>query len=362
MDTAPPSPPQTEAGPAKTGRFGVIGFFLPVALLLAVVLATITAIAVLVPDDGDYAQASNLKHDLLEMDAPKKIVLVGGSNLSYGTNSTIIETATQCPVINMGMNGYFGVRFMLEEVKPYLHEGDIVVIAWEYDSFYKSVNGTNTDLLMVSKANSRVFKFLTLRQKASALSRLPFVAQQKVLRLMGESYEGVTHMLGAEPDAPWSEVDILDIESARNFNSNGDLTGHLGVNWTHEPDYAMDLSNLAMDPEVIPMMRQFVRDMNARGVHVMISWTPLMDEFYDLHQKEIERLDAEMHSVPEFIIPRPASAFRFDRELHFDTVYHLNEKGRPIRSQMVADDIITEFGDAAFCDSQPSPASKETQP
>ncbi|PKP80777.1 MAG: hypothetical protein CVT79_13415 [Alphaproteobacteria bacterium HGW-Alphaproteobacteria-18] len=353
MDTATPPPQQTEAGKAKASRFSVIGFFLPVALLLAAVFATTAAIAVLVPDDGDYAEASNLKHDLLAIDVPKKIVLVGGSNVSYGTDSTIIETATHCPVINMGMNGYFGVRFMLEEVKPYLKQGDIVVIAWEYDSFYKSVNGTNTDLLMVSKANPRAFKFLTPRQKVSALSRIPFIAQQKVLRLMGEGYDNFSYMLGADQDEPWTEVDILEIESARNFSRNGDLTGHVGITWPHEQIDAMDISSIPMDQEVIPMMQQFVRDMNARGVRVMISWTPLMDDFYDRHSKEIDRLNAEMAAVPEFLIPRPASGFRFDKKLHFDTVYHLNENGRPIRSQMLADDILTQFGDDALCDSQP---------
>lgn len=362
MDTANSPSEQTDAGKAKASRFGVIGFFVPVVLLLAAVLATTTAIAVLVPDDGDYAQASNLKHDLLAMDAPKKIVLVGGSNLSYGTDSTVIEETTQCPVINMGMNGYFGVRFMLEEVKPYLHSGDIVVIAWEYDSYFKSVYGTNTDLLTVSRANPRVFKFLTPYQKVSALSRLPFVAQQKVLRIMGETYDNFTYMLGAEPDAPWTEVDILDIESYRNFTPNGDLVGHIGVDWPHEPIDAMDLSSLPMDQDVLPMMQQFVRDMNARGVRVMISWTPLMDGFYDRHEKVIDELNAEMATVPEFLIPRPASGYRFDKKLHFDTVYHLNEDGRKIRSAMLRDDILAQFGDDALCDSPLSPTSKETQP
>jgi hypothetical protein len=362
MDTAPSPPDHPEAASAKTRHSGVLGFFVPVVVLVAAVLATSVAIAVIVPDDGDYAEASNLKHDLLVTDAARKIVLVGGSNVSYGTDSTIIEAATHCPVINMGMNGYFGVRFMLEEVKPYLKQGDIVVIAWEYDSFYKSVDGTNTDLLMVSKANPRVFRFLTNRQKISAVSRFPFVAQQKVLRLIGESYDNFTQMLGAEPDAPWSEVDIVDIESARNFSLNGDLTGHVGVTWPHEPIDAMDISSIPMDQDIIPMMQQFVREMDARGVRVMISWTPLMDDFYDRHSSEIDRLNAEMASVPEFLIPRPASGFRFEKKLHFDTVYHLNEHGRPIRSAMLAEDILTQFGDEARCDSQSSTTTRETQP
>lgn len=353
MDTAELSSEQAGAGEAKRKGFGILGVALPVIALLAAVYATTVAIAVLVPDDGDYAKASILKHDLLAQDVPRKIVLVGGSNVSYGTDSTVIEAATGCPVVNMGMNGYFGVRFMLNEVRPHLKPGDTVVIAWEYDSFYKSVDGTNTDLLMVSKANPRVIEFLTLEQRLSALSRFPFVAQQKIIRLMGEAYDNVTYMLGAEPDEPWSPVDIVDIEGAANFSRNGDLVGHVGIDWPHDPIDAVDLSNLPMDQDIIPMMQDFIREQNARGINVMVSWTPLLDTFYERHKAEIERLNAQMNTVPEFLIPRPAREFTFDKSQHFDTVYHLNMHGRPIRSAMVAEDLITQFGPEAFCLSAP---------
>jgi len=352
MDIAKQTPGQSEIDKPKSSRFGVIRFFLPFIALLAATLATTVAIAILVPDDGDYVRASILKHERLTMDAPKKIVLVGGSNVSFGTDSLIVEKATGCPVINMGMNGYFGVRFMLEEVKPYLKPGDVVVIAWEYDSYYKSVDGENTDLLMVSKANPRVFEFLTPKQKLSAVSRFPFVAQQKVIRLMGDAYDNFTYMLGAEPDVPWSSIDIIGIEGASNFTDRGDLVGHLGLTWPHEPTEALDISNLPMDQEIVPLMQEFVREMNDRGVLVMLSWTPLLEGFYDRHEAEIERLNDQLASVPEFLIPRPASGYKFDKSLHFDTVYHLNDKGRPIRSAMLAEDMITQFGEGALCNTR----------
>jgi hypothetical protein len=352
MDIAKQTQDESKAGKPKSGRFGVILFFLPVFALLAATLATTVAIAILVPDDSDYARASILKHERLAVDAPKKIVLVGGSNVSFGTDSKMIEKETGCPAVNMGMNGYFGVRFMMEEVKPYLKPGDIVVIAWEYDSFYKSVDGSDTNLLMVSKANPRVFEFLTPEQKVSALSRFPFVAQQKAIRVMGDVYDNFTYMLGAEPDAPWADIDILAVEGASNFTPEGDLAGHLGLTWPHEPEDGMDISNLAMDEEIVPLMQAFVREMDDRGVRVMISWTPLLDSFYERHKTEIERLNAQLATVPEFLIPRPAREFTFDKSMHFDTVYHLNEKGRAIRTAMLVEDITTQFGKAALCNIQ----------
>ena len=351
MDTADTLPDQADARRTSGSRFGPLILAAQAAGIVAAAFLTSMAVAIFVPDGGDYAKASRMKHDLLAANTSKKVVLVGGSNLAFGADSTVIRDVTSCPVVNMGMNGYFGVRFMLEEVKPELRAGDIVVVAWEYDSFYKSVDGSNTDLLMVTKANTDALKFLTPGQALSVLGRYPYVAQQKVIRVIGETYDGFAGLFGATEDHS-DPTGIGAIESFAGFTPDGDLVSHLGKEWAYDLEDGLDISTLPMDKEILPMMDAFVRDMNARGVHVMISWTPIIDEYYSRHSAEIERLNAEMEAIPSFLIPRPARDFVFPPSQHFDTVYHLNAEGRAIRSKMVADDIVTVFGEDAFCDSQ----------
>ena len=352
MDTVNTPPEQIAETRENRARFGPLILALQTSALVAAALLATAAVAVLVPDDGDYAKASVLKHGLLAEDVPRKIVLVGGSNLSYGTDSLVIQEQTGCPVVNMGMNGYFGVRFMMEEVKPYLQAGDIVVIAWEYDSFYKSVDGTNTDLLMVTKANPRTFSALTLEQKLSVISRYPYVAQQKTIRLVGEAYESLGALIS--PEEPSEEtIDILSVEGYSSFSPRGDLVGHLDLTWTGPIESGDDISNLPMDQEILPLMQDFIREMEQKDVRVMVSWTPIIEDFYEQHKDEIERLNAQMDATPGFLIPRPARDFVFPQSQHFDTAYHLNAEGRAIRSRMVADDIKSQFGDDALCDRQP---------
>lgn len=335
--------------PAKSGLLSVVA---PVTGLLLAVFATTAAIAVGVPDETDYAKASVLKHEKLATDKGKKIVLVGGSNLAYGVDSTVLKEVTHCPVVNMGMNGYFGVRYMLEEVKPDLHAGDIVIIAWEYDSFYKSVNGSSTDLLMVTKANPDALRFLTPGQTLGILGRYPYVAQQKVLRLIGEGFDGVTELLGAEKhdDDP---TGIKQVESYASFTPDGDLVGHLNRTWEGDLEDGLDMTALPMDQGILPMMKSFIDEMDARGVKVMVSWSPLIDYFYEEHKAEVDRLSDQMMAIPEFRIARPARDYVFPASQHFDTVFHLNAEGRPIRSRMLADDLLTEFGDDAICTTTP---------
>ncbi len=361
METTQTLRPSVDA-PASS-RFGPLVFAGQIAILLAAVYATVVAFAYFVKDATDYADASVLKHQLLAMDAPKKYVLVGGSNISYGLDSNVIMERTGCPVVNMGMNGYFGVRFMLDEVKPYLNAGDIVVIAWEYDSFVKSVDGTDTDLLMVTKANPRAFAFLTPEQKIGVFMRYPYVAQQKAFRIFREAVEDARQdfgkAFGRNIDASTDEdvtaldpdyVSVIEVESLKSFDIlTGDLDGHTGLHWPYDLEESLDLTRLSIDDQIVPMMSEFIREMTEKDVRVMISWTALLDSSYAEHKDRIEEINALLASDPIFLIPRPAREFVFDPKYHFDTVYHLNDEGRAIRSPMVADDIIAQFGNDALC-------------
>src|SRR5690606_19069199 len=109
------------------------------SILFLATFATIVLIVLLIPEQNDYSRGTELKHNRLAQIDTRKIVLIGGSNLSFGVDSPMIQKATGCPVVNMGMNGYFGVRYMLEEVKAHINPSDIVVLSFEYDNLYKSV-------------------------------------------------------------------------------------------------------------------------------------------------------------------------------------------------------------------------------
>lgn len=334
------NPPASEASPIPTTAVpkpGMASLLLKGVALFAAVAGSTFALAAGVPDGNDYAKGSNLKHAALASTVSKKIVLVGGSNLAFGIDSNIIKRATHCPVVNMGMNGYFGVRFMLNEVKPDLKAGDIAVIALEYDSFYKTADGTDTDLLMVTKSNPAAFGYLTPEQQLKVIERYPYVAQQKLLRVL----EDVRQPQGAN--------DIDSIETLAGFTPDGDLVSHLGVEWKAERENGIDLVSTPLDPGVIALLDQFNTEMKAKGVRVLMSFSPAVDYFYAKQKTEITRVDTLLQEAG-LLVPRRASAFVFPPSQHFDTVYHLNREGRAIRTQMLTDDILSQFGADAKCD------------
>lgn len=317
--------------------------------LAASTFLTVLSIAVLIPDQTDYAEVSNLKHQRLASLEGPKIVLVGGSNLAYGIESDVIEHETGCQVANMGMNGWFGVRFMLAEVKPDLNSGDIVVIAFEWDNYGKSADGSGKDLLAVSKANPSVLNHFTPKQLGMAAQNLPFVAQSKVRRVSWDTISAIgSVIIDNEP-----ETDIVaEVESLGNFDAQGDLHGHEGVEFDRPVDLdGDDLTVSGLYLTNIELIKAFAREMSARGVTVIMSFTPTAQPYYDEQHEMINRAHDLLTSGKDAVTaPRPPGAYVFDPSYFFDTLYHLKTTKRGERSKMVADDIKTVLGNTSICE------------
>ncbi len=337
------------AAPDSGGLNGPLRLGVRLAILAAVVLATAVAIVFLIPEKNDYSLGIGLKHQRLEQLDTRKIVLVGGSNLSYGVDSKMIQQATGCPVVNMGMNGYFGVRYLLEEVKAHINPQDIVVLSFEYDNLFKSVDGTPASHLAITKAYPQIFSYLSFEQKLQAIAAIPTVAQLKIMRLISEVIDAVKRPLTGKSYRAEGPADMNVIESLKSFTPEGDIIGHLGVVWPFAREEAVVPEGASIDPEMIALMRGFAEEMQKRGASVVVSYTPFMAEAYDKLQSHLVRFDSMVRSSPPLIAPSPPSAFVYDESLFFDTVYHLNERGRPLRTQKIIDDLQTTLGERARC-------------
>lgn len=338
--------------PAKP-QPGPYGFLARVAALITAALGTVVAFVVAVPEANDYARASNLKHDALAAH-DHKIVLVGGSNLAYGIDSPLIERITDCPVVNMGFNGFLGIRFMLAEVKPYLHNGDTVVIAFEHETYARPADGSADSLLVNTKTNPATLSALSQQQFINVALRYPYVAHQKLMRILGDATRDAGQALGLAQESDATLIRLRQIESLEGFNANGDLESHLDVDWPFPPSEEGDLPAFVMTEEAFPLIENFVHEMNARGVRVLISYSAAERAFYEKHRAAIESWDAQFRANPAFIVPRPPSDYVFDASMHFDTVYHLDREGRAIRSRMLADDIVNASPGGACSPTQES--------
>lgn len=336
---------------------GLTRLLLRGAVFTALLVAAVLSILVIIPDGNDYARAAGLKNQRLQSLEGPKIVLIGGSNLAFGIDSRIIEAESSCHVANMGMNGYFGLRYMLSEAASGLQRGDVAVIALEYDNFVKSVEGTATDLLMIAKTNPSTMRHMSADQLARAASQIPFVVRSKVERLADEAAQAAYDAL-LDSDGPDGSdareaglAAISRIESLAGFTPEGDLVSHLDVTWPFPREEGLDLSSLPVDPGLVPLLQEFGLAMSQRGVDVIFSYTPLARPFHERHARAIEGFDALIRDrLGDLMhVPSRPTAFVYDEDRFFDTVYHLNRDGRGTRSLTLAGDITQRQGPSEQC-------------
>ena len=83
-------------------------------------------------NQSDFMGAIIDKHRRLDSLTGSRIIFAGGSNLSLGQNSRLIEEEIKMPVVNLGLHAGLGLDFVLNELKSVIKSGDVVFLSIEY--------------------------------------------------------------------------------------------------------------------------------------------------------------------------------------------------------------------------------------
>lgn len=151
---------------------------------------------------NNYLQAYKLKCELLENTPGPRLIFVGGSNLAFGINSKRIADSLGINVINTGLHAGVGIKFMLDDVSQYVRVGDILIIAPEYNHFYRSIDAPT-------------FAFVHAIAGWKKLHLLDWLQFKELLR-------GLPSVVYHRPD----KTEVYEYYQASNFNEVGDMAGH----------------------------------------------------------------------------------------------------------------------------------------
>jgi hypothetical protein len=267
--------------------------------------------------DNYYAAILDKERMLREIPAPR-ILLVGGSNLTFGIDSELISKTYNRPVINMSLHAAIGLKLMLAQVRANLQPGDTVILVPEYEQFCaKTFEGETTNLANILEIDHSELFLLD----ASQLWRLPDIAKL----LIRYRYQGL-----ANPKQFQSEF-----YARANYNSLGDTIRHLDAPpvrpvlggkyiWAYE---------LMKNPAVIPALNEFQRYAAGKGVSVLLLFPNSMASTYDLSAEDIQKLADDVRAHVQFPVLGTPQDFRLDDQYFFDTTYHLTRAGRDIRTK-----------------------------
>lgn len=280
----------------------------------------------ILPDPvGEYSYLNELsRKEARVADLPgDRIILVGGSNLAYGINSPLIESAIGMPVINMGLHAGLGLRYQIESIMPYVHKGDIVVLVPEYSQF----DGT------VSHGNDALAEAILERPGfIGRIRKLDISVICNVFRMLPRY--GAQKMLKWCRFWTWDKYKI-NAESLK-YNEQGDFVGHWGESGGSKPLNIIQMNALNLDDVRYAACK--VAKLKEKGVRVRIFPPAYWVKAFEKNKSIIIEISKAL-SLASIPFEADPCRYVYPTEMMYDSSYHLCGKAVKNRTRKLIEDL-----------------------
>lgn len=291
-------------------------------------------------DSNNYFAAVIDKDSLIMSVPPPRIILAGASNLAFGVDSKLMQETLGIPVVNMGLHGNFGLGFILNNVKQNVRNGDIIILSLEYyldELYYKDIDYV---VHLYPKAESYIDKDNEFFSQY--LKYVVSEAQNTKQRYFNTFFDKVLRFKEAKVFVS-DQVHSYDtlIYSRKAFNSNGDVVSHLGKNYPGEmrgrtpidsKDYSSGISRL----------NDFAEYVSSKGATAYFTFASYPRSEFDKNIKGIRHFEEQLRKDLKMPIITLPEDMTYPDEMFFDTVYHLNEEGRKLRTEKLVQILVQQ--------------------
>lgn len=299
-------------------------FIITITIFFTITIFGIIGILSLPPTPSflDNMLIKTTEKDSLIAETPeKRIIFIGGSNLSFGLDSQMMKDSLNLNPINMGMHAGLGLKYMLEEAQPYIKENDVVVIIPEYHQFYgDQVYGEEVLGQVALNINKSLLKDFNFNQWMMLIKNIPIFIEEKV------SYQSYV-----DPKS----YNQKNYYSKETFNKYGDATKHWNVHVPRAPD-VMKLTG-KYNPQAMEYIRSFINTIPSE-TRVFISFPGFQNQSFASSEEEIDKIYKVLVDSKIKLLGSP-SRYEFDNSYFFNTSYHLNKEGTQLRTRLLIEDL-----------------------
>jgi hypothetical protein len=266
-----------------------------------------------------YLAAALDKAARLERVPPPRVLLVGGSSWAFGVNSAALERSLERPVVNLGLNGGLGLRYLLAQAAEAVRPGDLVLLSLEYPLFEAREFSDPSTIL------------LALRIDPSAVR---FVTPSTVPALLDQGLFPLTVRLRALHAFATGTVDTFIYERSL-FDERGDAIAHRSIGSMHGGNQHIGVPAAEGAEQACRHLARFAAQVRARGATVLLTPPAIPRDDYEPQRERIAALWLRVER--ETGIPVIGARKTYPRELFLDTPYHLTFEGRRERTRAIID-------------------------
>lgn len=264
------------------------------------------------------------KHRMLQETQQPRIILVGGSNLSFGIKSKLIQDSLNINVINTSVHAGLGLKFISEDIVRFIKSGDIIILAPEYEHFFGSTLYGSEPMVNTIIAIPDTYRFLNFHNWKEILGIMPEAAVKNLMKFVLSEWNRLNGI---------KKIGIYDRDS---FNEYGDVVSHYGLKpEKFSPPLGMKSEFNYVTIETISLLKQKIEE---KGGLLLFTYPCIMRNSLITMIEETERINYEILNLGIPIIGTP-QRYSFEDNFYFNSQYHLTEQGVDIRTKHLIEDL-----------------------
>ena len=309
-----------------------------VFIILCVPIIGLPLYSASVPDvyGQTYLAAMADKFSRLHKLEEEKIVLVGGSSMAFGIDSTAIERELKMQIVNMGLYAALGSKTTLDLTLSGIKNGDIVVFAPEMDKQAYSMYTNPEIIVQTLEADRSMIWQIPLGEWSGLFNQLPSYVKEK------------KELLNNIP-AP------VNAYSRQAFNEYGDNVYDRPYNVMPELYLSanmIDITEELLDEDFIDYVNKYAETVRGKGAQFYFSFPPMnrlaltpnstYQKRLSVYEQLNRLLDCEIiGNIEDHII---------NEGYFYDSNYHLNNHGVDYNTKELIGDLKRQLGDDSRTD------------
>ena len=300
--------------------------FIKEILSFCLIFLCIILIGIFAPVTSNVSKSlifAQIDKDSLLLNTPsKRVILIGGSNLSFGINSAMLKDSLTLNPVNTAIHASIGLKYMLNHSEKYIKSGDIVIISPEYSQYFgDNFYGGDELLRTIFDVSKNDCKLISFKQWIH-LSPYIFTYACSKFNITSYLIKGRVK---------------TDVYLRSSFNKFGDVDTRLiqkaEKNISPFPTLGGEINN-----EAIKELLTFRDKINKKGADMYITYPGYQAKSFQNSFKQINIIQDLLIKNGFKILGNPYR-YEFQDSLLFNTPYHLNKQGVDTRTKLLIQDL-----------------------
>jgi hypothetical protein len=243
-----------------------------------------------------------------------KAVFIGGSATHFGLQAELFEKETNISSVNMGLHGGGSFKMYMDNVLPYLNDGDMLFLCPEYEYYsrlFDEISGESIDLMYLSSRtifqNTKIFyKIKTIPETLTIGWRhLGNIIKYHIALLTNNNY-----------------MDLFLGDYRRDYS---DVYGdYKGIKDIPNRVFGLDHSIIFEDKMFISKLDKYADYLTWKNIEIYLLFPPASHSLFESSNTEIKKIYSRISSLKNIqVLFYPQEVIYKDCDF-FNTNYHLN--------------------------------------